>query len=239
MDVLPALASVGYICGIKISSYMFAGGVLSYLVLIPAIVYFGGESLSVVMDSAGNAIAFNALSREQSGATTFVTSVQVLLRQAVFKPCKIKSLTHPPNYPSILSNYPPPPSSSLLTTNPPPPTILISILLLYIFQHPYHPSNYPLTILQIKNKSHNNILLIHYSSYHLPPTFTFPQSSPPNKTLLLIPIILLPLILPPYFHNNTHPTLYHSTFILLYTHYPPPPSLTYLKLLLLSNPTLL
>ena len=62
MDVLPALASVGYICGIKISSYMFAGGVLSYLVLIPAIVYFGGESLSVVMDSAGNAIAFNALS---------------------------------------------------------------------------------------------------------------------------------------------------------------------------------
>ena len=40
----------------------FAGGVLSYLVLIPAIVYFGGESLSVVMDSAGNAIAFNALS---------------------------------------------------------------------------------------------------------------------------------------------------------------------------------
>ena len=61
MDVLPALASVGYICGIKISSYMFAGGVLSYLVLIPAIVYFGGESLSVVMDSAGNAIAFNAL----------------------------------------------------------------------------------------------------------------------------------------------------------------------------------
>ena len=49
MDVLPALASVGYICGIKISSYMFAGGVLSYLVLIPAIVYFGGESLSVAV----------------------------------------------------------------------------------------------------------------------------------------------------------------------------------------------
>ena len=61
-EVYPALLGVGYICGIKISSYMFAGGVLSYLVLIPAIVYFGGESLSVVMDSAGNAIAFNALS---------------------------------------------------------------------------------------------------------------------------------------------------------------------------------
>lgn len=42
LDVLPALAGVGYICGLKISSYMFAGGILSYLVLIPAISFFGG-----------------------------------------------------------------------------------------------------------------------------------------------------------------------------------------------------
>lgn len=41
MDVLPALSGVGYICGTKIASYMFSGGVLSYLVLIPAIAYFG------------------------------------------------------------------------------------------------------------------------------------------------------------------------------------------------------
>ena len=33
--------SVGYICGPRISSYMFAGGVVSWLVLIPAIVLFG------------------------------------------------------------------------------------------------------------------------------------------------------------------------------------------------------
>ena len=33
MDVLPALAGVGYICGVQVSSYLFAGGVLSYLVL--------------------------------------------------------------------------------------------------------------------------------------------------------------------------------------------------------------
>lgn len=39
MDVLPALAGVGYICGPKISSYMFSGGVLSYLVLMPAIAF--------------------------------------------------------------------------------------------------------------------------------------------------------------------------------------------------------
>src|SRR3989475_30623 len=38
----PALLGVGYIIGPTISSIMFAGGVLSYLVLIPAIKYFGG-----------------------------------------------------------------------------------------------------------------------------------------------------------------------------------------------------
>lgn len=61
MDVLPALAGVGYICGPDISSYMFAGGILSYLVLIPAISYFGGDSLSSVLDDAGKAIPFNQL----------------------------------------------------------------------------------------------------------------------------------------------------------------------------------
>lgn len=40
-QIYPAVFSVGYICGPKISSYMFAGGVLSWLVLIPMIVLFG------------------------------------------------------------------------------------------------------------------------------------------------------------------------------------------------------
>jgi putative OPT family oligopeptide transporter len=40
---------------------MFAGGVLSYLVLIPAIAYFGGDSLSSVTDDSGNLLAFNQL----------------------------------------------------------------------------------------------------------------------------------------------------------------------------------
>lgn len=61
MDVLPALAGVGYICGPKISSYMFAGGVLSYMVLMPAIAFFGGESLSSVADETGKVLAFNEL----------------------------------------------------------------------------------------------------------------------------------------------------------------------------------
>lgn len=61
MDVLPALAGVGYICGPKVSSYLFAGGILSYLVLMPAIAFFGGDSLSTVADDAGNLLAFNQL----------------------------------------------------------------------------------------------------------------------------------------------------------------------------------
>ncbi|WP_244834426.1 oligopeptide transporter, OPT family [Clostridium sp. BJN0001] len=43
LDVLPALLSVGYICGIKISSYMFAGGILGWLVILPLISLFGGS----------------------------------------------------------------------------------------------------------------------------------------------------------------------------------------------------
>lgn len=43
-QIYPAVMSVGYICGARISSYMFSGGVLSWLVLIPLIVLFGGDS---------------------------------------------------------------------------------------------------------------------------------------------------------------------------------------------------
>ncbi len=40
-QVYPALMGVGYICGPKIASYMFAGGLLGWFVLIPAIMTFG------------------------------------------------------------------------------------------------------------------------------------------------------------------------------------------------------
>ena len=42
-QIYPAVMSVGYICGARISSYMFAGGMLSWLVIIPLIVLFGSE----------------------------------------------------------------------------------------------------------------------------------------------------------------------------------------------------
>lgn len=44
-EVYPALLGVGYICGIKISSYMFAGGIIGWFVLIPAIAVFGGDMI--------------------------------------------------------------------------------------------------------------------------------------------------------------------------------------------------
>lgn len=42
-QVYPAVMSVGYICGPRISAYMLAGGVLSWLVLIPLIGFFGQD----------------------------------------------------------------------------------------------------------------------------------------------------------------------------------------------------
>lgn len=43
VDVLPALAGVGYICGPRISSYMFAGSTLAWFVLMPLITLFGSD----------------------------------------------------------------------------------------------------------------------------------------------------------------------------------------------------
>lgn len=42
-QIYPAVMSVGYICGARISSYMFAGGIISWMVLIPLIVLFGAN----------------------------------------------------------------------------------------------------------------------------------------------------------------------------------------------------
>ncbi len=42
-QIYPAVLSVGFICGPRIASYMFAGGILSWMVLIPLIVLFGSE----------------------------------------------------------------------------------------------------------------------------------------------------------------------------------------------------
>ncbi len=45
MDVLPALAGVGYICGPKIASYMMAGATIGWFVIIPLIALFGADAI--------------------------------------------------------------------------------------------------------------------------------------------------------------------------------------------------
>ncbi|HSS79128.1 MAG TPA: oligopeptide transporter, OPT family, partial [Thermoanaerobaculia bacterium] len=48
VEINPTLLGVGYIIGPRIASIMCAGGVLAYLVLIPAIKYFGGASTGII-----------------------------------------------------------------------------------------------------------------------------------------------------------------------------------------------
>jgi putative OPT family oligopeptide transporter len=62
-EVYPALLGVGYICGAKIASYMFAGGLLGWFVLIPAIITFGGDTvLYPGTDTIANIYAANGAS---------------------------------------------------------------------------------------------------------------------------------------------------------------------------------
>lgn len=44
-EIYPAVVAVGYICGYKISSFLFAGGLLAWFVMIPAIAVFGGDTV--------------------------------------------------------------------------------------------------------------------------------------------------------------------------------------------------
>src|SRR4029079_11678138 len=51
-EISPALLGVGYIIGPRIASIMCAGGVLAYLVLIPAIKFFGEGSTTILPPGA-------------------------------------------------------------------------------------------------------------------------------------------------------------------------------------------
>ena len=56
-EISPELTGVGYIIGPKISGYLFAGGVLSFFVLIPAIKLFGAGLTSPIFPSVQALIA--------------------------------------------------------------------------------------------------------------------------------------------------------------------------------------
>ncbi len=60
LDNLPALLGVGYIIGPRIAGIMLAGGVMGWLVLIPAIAVFGGQSVDPIFPARKTLIGFMA-----------------------------------------------------------------------------------------------------------------------------------------------------------------------------------
>jgi putative OPT family oligopeptide transporter len=68
----PALLGVGYIIGPRISSIMVAGGVLSYLVLIPAIKYFGAGLAEPLAPETAHTIASMSVGQIQKGYILYI-----------------------------------------------------------------------------------------------------------------------------------------------------------------------
>lgn len=61
IDVLPALAGVGYICGLQISGYMFAGGIIAWFVLMPFIALFGADTVIAPADTLISTMTTNQI----------------------------------------------------------------------------------------------------------------------------------------------------------------------------------
>ena len=68
----PALLGVGYIIGPRISALMMGGGVLSYLVLIPAIKYFGSAGTSPLAPETAHSIAVMSVEQIQKGYILYI-----------------------------------------------------------------------------------------------------------------------------------------------------------------------
>jgi putative OPT family oligopeptide transporter len=68
----PALLGVGYIIGPRIASIMVGGGVLSYLVLIPAIKYFGGGWASPLAPETAHLIKDMTVSQIQKAYVLYI-----------------------------------------------------------------------------------------------------------------------------------------------------------------------
>lgn len=81
VDVLPALAGVGYICGPRISSYMFAGSTLAWFVLMPLITLFGSD-LVIYPADVSVAELWATAAPAPSGASSSATSARERWRRA-------------------------------------------------------------------------------------------------------------------------------------------------------------
>src|SRR2546425_4183021 len=68
----PALLGVGYIIGPRIASIMFAGGVLSFLMLIPAIKYFGSGWMTPLAPETTHLIKDMTVTQIQKGYILYI-----------------------------------------------------------------------------------------------------------------------------------------------------------------------
>ena len=68
----PALLGVGYIIGPRIASIMVGGGVLAYLVLIPAIKYFGGGWMTPLAPETTHLIKDMSVAQIQKGYILYI-----------------------------------------------------------------------------------------------------------------------------------------------------------------------
>ncbi len=68
----PALLGVGYIIGSRISALMMGGGVLSYLVLIPAIKFFGSAGTAPLAPETAHRIADMSIEQIQKGYILYI-----------------------------------------------------------------------------------------------------------------------------------------------------------------------
>ncbi len=68
----PALLGVGYIIGPRISALMMGGGVLSYLVLIPAIKYFGSAGTAPLAPETAHTVAAMSVEQIQKGYILYI-----------------------------------------------------------------------------------------------------------------------------------------------------------------------
>ncbi len=74
----PAIISVGYICGPKISSILFGGGLLSWLVISPIVTYFGDASQSANMAQNIKYIGAGALIA--GGLISLIKSIPLIIK---------------------------------------------------------------------------------------------------------------------------------------------------------------
>ncbi len=68
----PALLGVGYIIGPRIAGLMMGGGVLSYLVLIPAIKFFGASAAAPIAPETAHTIATMTVAQIQKGYILYI-----------------------------------------------------------------------------------------------------------------------------------------------------------------------